>query len=299
MAGIQTLPPKTSTATQAEEYFFTRGRLRSHRHTKATLAVEFDAFRPKLDAALAEELALLADKHEADAGIEFADEELDALLDAIATVSLIEAKHDRGAMPYARYFGSQRPSDMKRPLLGGQLETMRSWPPSLKTSANALLQQYGADLEAKIAEADACTEAQTAAAQKLTDFRTIGTRKQLVDDFNALRKSIHGKLGEIQHKHKELGAGWADSFFRQGSGSERATLKELDRRIGSAEMELATLKKQREELAGQEEAAAKAKAEAERAQKLAELSAAKKAAAELAARVAELEASLGPGGQEK
>ena len=93
--------------------------------------------------------------------------------------------------------------------------------------------------DAMVEEADACTEAQVAAAQKLTDFRTVGTRKQLIDELNALRKSIHGKLGEIQHKHQDLGAGWADSFFRQGSGSERTTLKELDRRIGAAEMELA------------------------------------------------------------
>lgn len=297
MAGIQTLPHRFSTPSVGEEFFFTRGRLRRHRHTKA-LATDFEAFRPKLDAALAEELLLLADRHEADAGVEFIDEELDALLDAIATVSLIEAKHDRGAMPYARYFASQRPSEMKRPILGGQLETMRSWVPSLKSSSNALLQQYGTDLEAKVGEADNCTEAQAAAAQKLTDFRTIGTRRQLIDEFNALRKYIHGKLGELQHKHQDLGNGWADSFFRQGS-SERVTLKEIDRRIGAAEMELATLKKQREHLAGQEEAALKAKAEAERAQKLAELQAAKKAAAELAARMAELEASLEPGAQEK
>ncbi|MDC0742404.1 hypothetical protein [Polyangium mundeleinium] len=292
MAGIITLVARTGIFTLYEEFFHTRGRLLSHPLT-ASLVPELDAFRPKLDASLMEELALSGERFAANAAVEFVDDDLDRLTDAIAALSLIESKNDRGALPYAHYFGSQRPSELKRPILGGQLDTMRHWPPSLQAASSQQLQTIGAALADLVERADQKTTTQAAVSQKIADFRTIGSRKQLVDEFNALRKSLHGKLGEIQHKTPELGTGWADSFFRQGSSAERLTVKELDRRIAAAEVELLAMKKQRDEKVAQEEAVARARADAEKTQKKAELLAAKKAAAELAARVAELEEAVG------
>jgi hypothetical protein len=49
---------------------------------------------------------------------------------------------------------------------------------------------------------------------RMTDFRTVGTRRKLVDKFNALRSTVRGKLGKIQHDHPEFGTDFADSFFR-------------------------------------------------------------------------------------
>lgn len=292
MAGIITISLRTGILTLYEEFFFTRGRVRRHPLTKA-LAADFEAFAPKLQATLLEELGLIANRHEADAGVDFVDEDLDGLTDAIAAVTLIDAKGNRDAAPYSIYFSSQRPSELRRPTLGAQLDSMRSWPSSLKLSPNELLVGHGAKLETKIAEADDCASFQQKAYAQLSDYRTVGARKNCIDEFNARRKALHGKLGELQHQHPELGKGWADSFFRQGSGSEKPTLRELDKRLAAAEAEVQYLKKQRDDLAAQEEAAARAKADAERAQRLAELAAAKKAAADYAARIAELESALG------
>lgn len=292
MAGIMTLVPRTGILTLYEEFFFTRGRLVSHL-LAVPLLPEFDAFRSRLDATLMEELALIGERFAVNAAVELVDDDLDRLTDIIAALTLIESKNDRGALPYAHYFGTQRPSDLKRPILGGQLDTMRNWPPSLQASSSAQIQETGAKLAKLVVLADQKTIAQNAVAQSIADFRTVGSRKQCIDDLNALRKSLHGKLGEIQHKTPELGAGWADSFFRQGSSTERLTVKELDRRIAAAEVELHAMKKQRDEMVAQEEAIARAKADADKAQKKAELLAAKKAAAELAARVAELEEAVG------
>ncbi|XYI02384.1 transposase [Sorangium sp. So ce1128] len=59
--------------------------------------------------------------------VSVADEALDALADAVANTILAEAGNNRSAPLYTLYFGNQRPSDLKRPVLGGQLETMRAW----------------------------------------------------------------------------------------------------------------------------------------------------------------------------
>ncbi|MDC3959489.1 hypothetical protein [Polyangium jinanense] len=294
MAGIVTLVARTGILTLYEEFFFTRGRLVSH-PLAVPLLPEFDTFRSQLDATLMAELALIGERFAANAAVEFLDADLDRLTDSIAALTLIEAKNDRGALPYAHYFATQRPSELKRPILGGQLDTMRHWPPSLQASSSAQLQEIGVRLANLVVLGDDKTKAQDAVAQNIADFRSVGSRKQCIDAFNALRKSIHGKLGETQHKTPELGTGWADSFFRQGSSAERLTIRELDRRIAAAEVELSTMKKQRDEMVVQEEALARARADAEKAQKKAELLAAKKAAAELAARVAELEEAVGEG----
>jgi hypothetical protein len=55
----------------------------------------------------------------------------------------IDLKLDRTSPVYLLYFGSRRPSELKRPHLGTQLEIMRGWPTSLQTSDSTVLQQLG------------------------------------------------------------------------------------------------------------------------------------------------------------
>ena len=295
MAGIITFTYRITVLTLYEEYFYTRGRLRRHPLARGLVA-EFESFEPRLQATLLAELGLMANRHEGDAAVDWIDVDLDDILNGIAAVSLIESKNDRDSPPYSYYFSTARPSDMRRPVLAAQLEKMRTWPSSLRSSSNPVLVEYGAKLEGKIAIADECEAFQRTAQTALSDFRTLGGRKECVDEFNAKRKALHGKLGEIQHQHPELGTGWADSFFRHGTGSEKPTLREVERRLAAAEEELAALKRQRDELVAQEEMAARLKAEMERTRRLAELEAAKRAAADAAARIAELEAALGEDG---
>ncbi len=295
MAGIITFAYRITILTLYEEYYYTRGRLRRHALARS-LAAEFEAFEPRLQATLLAELGLIGNRYEGDAAVDWIDVDLDDILNGVAAVSLIESKNDRGSPPYSYYFSTQRPSDMRRPVLGAQLDTMRTWPTSLRASSNAVLVEYGTKLESKIAVADECEGFQRTAQTALSDFRTLGGRKECVDEFNAKRKALHGKLGEIQHQHPELGTGWADSFFRHGSGSEKPTLREIEKRLMAAEEEVGALKRQRDELIAQEEAAARLKADLERTRRLAELAAAKQAAADAAARIAELEAALGDDG---
>lgn len=258
----------------------------------APLAPTFSAFFGDWKAAFEEELLLIRERYSAQAGVEFTDEELNKLVEQVVAGVLLLVNNDRSALDYLRYFGKLKPHEVKKFMLGEQVEIMRAWPPSLKTLPSPMLQDVGAQIEQKVVEADGRTSAKNAVEQKYTDFRMTGTRRKLIEKFNALRKKTFGNLSDIQHAHPELGSDWAVSFFRQSSAAAPLGLREVERRIATAELELTALKKQRDELMAEEETAARAKAEAERAKKQAELASAKKAAEDAAARIAMLEAEL-------
>ena len=291
MAGIKTIGHRTSIASLYKHYYFTLSMLTRHPLT-GRLAPGLEAIRPDLDAAQLEEQRLIWNEYDANAAVKLIDRALDSIVDGVDNNLLIDLKRDRNSPIYLRYFGPRRPSDLKRPRLGAQLESMRGWPPSLLDSPNPILQQYGAQLQTTIAEADAAAAAKQRNSQELTDFRVTGMRARLIDRFNAVRKSLYGQLGEIQHATASLGSGWAESFFRNGGGNERVTLAEIERRIASAEADLASLRQRRDERLAQKEREADAQAEAEKAEKLARLEAARLAMAELAAKIEELEGDV-------
>ena len=284
MAGIQTFAPKTSVETLYNEYFFTLGRLRRHKLAKA-LAPMLEALRPKLDAAAAEELGLTENEYEAAAAVVYADNDLND------SVDFVSGNAHRNTPLWTRLFADQRPSDLKKPLLGGQLETMRSWPATLTSvEGNAILKDHAPILTERVTAGDAAAAEKKTVAQNFADYRAVGTRARLITELNAARKAIHGKLGEIQHAN-HLRAGWAESFFMQDS-SPAPTLGELDRRIAAMEAQLTSLKKQREEQAAQEEEDARNKQEAERQGMLHELDGIEKAKQDLAEKEAQLRARL-------
>ena len=293
MAGITTIGHRTSVSTLFDHFFFTSARLRAHPLTVG-LAPELDAIRSPIDAAWLEELGLLGALYESEAAMEVIDNALDGIVDSVQATLLVDLRGNRSSPIYLHYFGSVRPSDMKRPVLRGQVDDMRGWPTSLAASDNPTLREHGVTLTDLLAQADAAVQANDAAAQALKNFRVLGTRARLIDRFNAVRKSVHGSLGEIQHNNPQLGTGWAESFFRGGGGSERVTLPEIERRIASAQVQLEALQAERDRLAAEQDRVAQARAEAERAEKQASLDAARAAAEELAAKIAELEADLEP-----
>jgi hypothetical protein len=292
MAGITTIGQRTSVSTLYDHYFFTRARLLNNELTKLLVA-ELEALRPSIDAAWAEELGLLAARYDAEAAVETIDLALDGIVDGVLATLLVDLRGDRNSPIYLHYFGTQRPSELKRPVLGGQVDAMRGWPSALAASDSPTLRQHGATLAGLLDQADAAMKASDAASQQLKDFRVVGARAKLVDRFNAVRKSLYGKLGEIQHNNPLLGSGWAESFFRGGNGSQPVTLTEVERRIAAAEVELAALRAERDKLAAEAERVTQARVEAERVEKLASLEAARAAMAELAAQIADLESDLG------
>ncbi|MDC0748712.1 hypothetical protein [Polyangium mundeleinium] len=283
MATIKTLPETATTSTSEEHFRHTVVHVRRSPHTQHLIA-EVEAFHPRIDAAIAEEKNLLEAEAEAAAAVQFADRDLDD------SVDFVGANVDRSSLLGARLFGDLRPSELKRPTLGGQLDIMRTWPEALAEADKAVLRDHAPVVAARAAAGVAAATEKKAATQKLVDFRTIGSRVKLNQDFNKLRKSLFGKLGEIQHAHK-LGAGWAESFFLQDTADE-PSLAQLDKKIGAVEGELDALKKQREALAAQEARIAAERTKAVQRQKKAKLETLQKLKADLAAQEAALLSEL-------
>ncbi|TKC98535.1 hypothetical protein [Polyangium fumosum] len=286
MVGIKTLPETATTTTGETHFRFMASRVRRNPHTLAFVA-EVDAFEPRIEAAIAEERNLLAAEASAAAAVQFADHDLDD------SVDFVWANVEKGSLLAQRLFGDLRPSELKRPTLGGQLDIMKTWPEALVEADKAVLKDHAPVVAARAQAGAMAAEEKKSATQKLVDFRTIGTRVKLNQDHNGLRKSLHGKLGEVQHAHK-LGAGWAESFFLQES-AEELTLPQLDKKIGAATAELDALTKQREALVAQEARLAAQRAQAEKREKKAKLDALQKLKADLAAQEAALLAELAEG----
>jgi hypothetical protein len=291
---VPTLNPRTSST---ESFYvtnlFTLVRLR----LDPKLASFVPTFEGLLDEgwkAIKEERMLLDERMAAEAAVDQADTDLDATSDGVAGVILIETKKNRRSPIFVRYFENQQPSRFRRPILGGQLASMRTWPPSLIASPNAALSAYGQALVEQIKAADAAIALVTAAEQKLADFQTIGLKKQLFDKANGLRKQLHGEASKRMHDHPEwnLPADYADALFQHRSATPEPTIADLDHKIEAANAEVARLTALRDQRIKEEEAEAKAREEADKKALEAALAAAEKAAAEASARVAEIKAGL-------
>mgnify|MGYP006888939251 CR=1 FL=1 len=127
--------------------------------------------------------------------------------------------NNRDTPLYKRLFSDQRPSTIKRPILGAQLELMRDWVSPLSAAIQPALTALAPLLTAAIKAADDAIAAGRTADQQLTDFLEVGDCKALLDKANALRKATYGKLAELVHDKPEahLPADFADQFFLQES----------------------------------------------------------------------------------
>jgi hypothetical protein len=263
----------TVTTALAEPFADMRAQVRTHKATEATLA---DAV------VLARALALSAD------------DDLNRLVDDTKNAVLAAHAGDYQAPLYKQLFAGQSPSELKRPLLGAQLATMRQWVGPLGAAGNAELSAITTRLIAAIAKADTA-ETKMALAQQAMDVFVAGPRAACINECNALRKLTFGKLGELTHANAELPGDFADRFFMTNGGSRTPTITELTQ---SVERLRGKLKRQETQLENMKEKAAqqlKARREAELAERKARLDAAQKQAAEVAAEIAKLQTELETG----
>jgi hypothetical protein len=264
----------------------------------AHLAIPIEAFyQQKWRPVVAQETELLIEEYRADALFDVTDQRLDDFVDELDTVLLRVVGKDRTDPLYTFYFGKKRPHELKRPVLAGQLQTMRDFVEPLKTSPIAELAALGTRLEGLIADADTAVKRQQAAVTASKTFRNLGERKVCIDELNALRKSTAGTLSEMPHKYpeKRLPVDYAERFFKRSkrvkSGAKELGSEELKAKIAELEQTLAGFKTQLAEALEKEEAEAQAKVAKGALE--AELAAAEKAATEANARIAAIKAKLG------
>lgn len=265
----------------------------------AHLAPDFETFyQRKWLPVVTQETVLTLEAHRTDALVDVADQALDDFADELDTVLLRLVGKDRSDPLYAYYFGRKRPHELKRPILAGQLQTMRDFVQPLKTSSHAELSSLGERLEALIANADAAVTRQHRAAESIKTFRTLGERKTCLDELNALRKATAGILSEMPHKYpeKRLPNDYAARFFKRAprrgkTAAKDVTSADLQASIAEYEQILTALKAQLDDVLAKEEADARAKAELDALQS--ELAAAEKAAADANSRISAIKAKMG------
>jgi hypothetical protein len=133
-----------------------------------------------------------------------ADTVLDSLIDAVEREVKTACDNNRSHPLYQLFFGTFTPSELKRPCLGVELETMRSFPSHLAAAPQKALQDLAPIVAAGIAQADAATKEFTGATDAMREFRVTGAGKKLADEYNALRSDVAGKLSTFVHSHAEL-----------------------------------------------------------------------------------------------
>ena len=176
------------------------------------------------------------------------DADLDPAVYDLSKVLLLEVRDNRKHPLYQRYFGKQRPSAIIRPVLGPELETIRSWIPSLTEAQQESLRNLSGRFQPLVTEADGAVSAQQEVARQWTDFSQIGSRCKLVDDFNLLRRTLHADLSKLPGtpEGQNLPSDFADRFFIK---ERRTYLAPAEPTVAQVEARLAAL---RQETAEQE-----------------------------------------------
>jgi hypothetical protein len=193
-----------------------------------------------------------------------ADDGLDDFVDLFDRTLLILVKNDRTAAIYLLYFGKKTASALKRPILADELATVRAWLPSIQSSPYPAIAALAALLIAVLAIADEAVANSLAAKQALKDFDAIGPKKELIDGFNALCKTVYGELAALPHKNPDamLPPSFADRFFPHESRSGLASItamKEIDTLIDSLTENLAAAQGQKQKIVARDVAKAEKK----------------------------------------
>ena len=274
-----------------QERAYTDAQLKAHPLT-TQLASDYDALHAAWLKVMEQEIKLAEAVVTAEAMIRFTDARLDQLLTAIVSSVLAAVGNDRSAPLYVRLLGNQRPSDAKRPVLGEQLELMRSWVATLSESESPSLQRYASELAAAIAHADRAIADQQAADRALTEFSETGERKAFIDGFSALRHATHAKLQALIDQDPTLPEDFAEQFFPSSERTRAPTLSGVEANIRRLENQLAKQRVLHKDLLAKRDARDRARAEATQRALRAELAILEKEHAERQVRIDALHTRL-------
>jgi hypothetical protein len=283
----RTLSLDTPILDLATEILHTRSLLQAYPFLQEHVA-RFDGLYAEWTALMQQELGFLSDKQDGEAQVIAVDDAIDYLCVAISATLLAEAGGDRKATSYQRYFGAAPPSKLKRPVLGQQLEVMRTWPASLQSEdASPALKEYGARLAEQVEAADRAVTALAEAKRKLADFE-VGARKQFIDKLNAARVLEYGQLAETALRQPELrlSRSFAFRFFLRSSGRRKATIADVERDILRLQERLRKQEELLVRMMEEEEAEARLREDAEITAAAAELEEAERKFAEAQQRLA-------------
>lgn len=144
------------------------------------------------------------------------DAALESTIDLVDKIILL-ITNDRASALYKLFFKNP-PSQMKRPVLGAQLEAQRGWLSLLEgQNIPEKLKELKPRLTTQIQAADQATLAKKSAEKKLEEFLTVGEWKKFIDDLNKIRIDTYSALDKIvvDNPDATLGRSFAKTFFLQ------------------------------------------------------------------------------------
>jgi hypothetical protein len=226
----------------------------------------------------------------------FVDDEGNTIVDEVKVAALAEVKGDYQASLYKQLFVDKSPTQLKKPILGDQLDQMRTWPAILASTSNAALHALGLRTAKFVALGDAANAALASAQTKLDAFLS-GPRAVYVDKVNAARKLTYGKLAELAHSQPAgtLPAGFAERFFLHDTSGRAASTSDVERTIARLEKKLNRHKGVLAELNQKQATAQKTKQDLALAEKQKKLALAQKTVEDASKALAALEAELAKG----
>jgi hypothetical protein len=237
--------------------------------TEPLAAAWVPVFKGLLDegqALLLQEIAILDEMSKADAAAFKADRGCDAFANKVsAAVNDATDGATRKKLRTALFDGKPL-SRYRRPVLGGQLQSMTAWSGTLTSSGVAPLVALAPEAQTVVGAGLAAESDVRAAAQKNRNFRDVGARKQFIDKVNAARREAYGALGKLPFQNPNVPSDFADWFFLYDAAPvQEETIDEVKTSIEALETELAARKAQLQKLEDAAAAEAKAAAEAQAA----------------------------------
>jgi hypothetical protein len=293
MASPRTIDPDESLEDIDAELAHTEVFLRASPLT-AHLVPPITALRADVVVMRAEETAFEDAVNAEEARALFIDDDCNKLVDEGKELMLAEVKGDYRAPLYRRAFAGQSPSQVKKPTLGMQLTTMRTWPSLVEGTGRPVLLDFGKRTAETVARGDEVTSAIAGAVSRLDVF-VHGPRAAFVDRVNAARNLAYGQIAEIEHSQPKgtLPPAFAERFFLHSGGGALSTA-ELERGIVRLQKKAASYQATLAARQQKEADALKEKQDAAIADKKEQLAEAKKIADKAAKDLAVLEAELDP-----
>lgn len=191
-------------------------------------------------------------------------------------------------------FGNKKPSNFRKPILGGQLTAMNTWAATLAAVPVDSLKSYAPIVEAAVNKARLAEKALSDAEVAKDHFYSVGEYRAFLDPLNAARNELEGKAAAFRHVNPGLNLprDFDDLLFKGRERSDDPTPAELFQEAALLESKAAKAKAQAQALIDEEEANEKTRKEAAVQAKLSELSTAEKEATALAAKIEALKAGL-------
>jgi hypothetical protein len=192
-----------------------------------------------------------------------ADRRLDAHVDGFVG-DLVHVYGDRAAAGVQHYLRGRTVSEIKRTVLGPEVEIVAEWITSIANEKSKKLRAWGEVFTADLADAEAATKESTSADTANRIFRERGPLAAFVTALVTARDELHNKLEaqRLTRAAEGLGSDWPNTFFmapkrpapddasRKARAAQRAEKKlERERKTAARADALAKLREAREALA--------------------------------------------------